>query len=112
VVERRDGLAPDLLRKLALATRDALGSGIVGLVGLGPGGDKASVVVAVTKDLVAGDVSAGVIAADAAKALGGGTGKQADLAMGGGTTVDGIEEARALLVQRAKEAAGVASAAG
>jgi alanyl-tRNA synthetase len=112
VVERRDGLAPDLLRKLALATRDALGSGIVGLVGLGPDGDKASVVVAVTKDLVDTDASAGAIAADAAKALGGGTGKQADLAMGGGTTVQGIEEARALLVQRAKEAAGSSSAAG
>jgi alanyl-tRNA synthetase len=112
VVERRDGLAPDLLRKLALATRDALGSGIVGLVGVGPDGDKASVVVAVTKDLVSAGVSAGAIAADAATALGGGTGKQADLAMGGGTTVDGIEEARALLVQRAKEAAGVSPAAG
>jgi alanyl-tRNA synthetase len=112
VVERRDGLGPDLLRKLALATRDALGSGIVGLVGLAPDGEKSSVVVAVTKDLVDAGVSAGSIAADAAKALGGGTGKQADLAMGGGTNVGEIEEARALLVQRAKEAAGASPVAG
>jgi alanyl-tRNA synthetase len=112
VVERRDGLAPDLLRQLALATRDALGAGIVGLVGVGPDGDKASVVVAVTKGLVEAGVSAGAIAADAAQALGGGTGKQADLAMGGGTTVNGIEDAQALLVQRPKEAAGGSPAAG
>ena len=34
VVVRRDGLTPGELRTLAIATRDALGSGIVALVGL------------------------------------------------------------------------------
>jgi alanyl-tRNA synthetase len=112
VVERRDDLANDDLRRLAIATRDALGSGVVGLVGLAPDGAKATVVVALTKDLVAAGATAGAIAADAAQALGGGTGKQADVAVGGGPNTDGIEEARALLEQRAKEAVGGAPTAG
>ena len=36
VVVRRDGLAGDDLRRLAIATRDALGSGVVALVGVQP----------------------------------------------------------------------------
>jgi len=106
VVERRDGLTNDELRQLAIATRDALGTGIVGLVGVAPDGDKAAVAVAVSKDLVERGVQAGAIAADAAKALGGGTGRQPDVAVGGGPDAAAIEDARTLLVQRAKEAAG------
>ena len=111
VVERRDGLSSDELRQLAIATRDALGSGIVGLVGVAPDGKKAAVVAAVTKDLVERGVAASAVAADAAKALGGGTGKHADVAVGGGKNVAGVEEARAVLAQRAKEASGAAPAA-
>ena len=106
VVARRDGLSADDLRGLALASRDALGSGVVALVGIGPEGGKAGVAVAVTRDLVDQGVSASAIAAPAAKVLGGGTGKGADLAVGGGPKPDAIEEARALLEQDAKEAVG------
>ena len=52
--------------------------------------------VAVTKDLVADGVSAADVARDAARALGGGTGKQADLAVGGGPNVAAVDEALAL----------------
>jgi alanyl-tRNA synthetase len=107
VVVRRDGLAPDELRALAIAVRDALagvGGGIVGLVGLGPDGTKAGVVVAVTKDLAASGVSAADVARPAARALGGGTGKQADLAVGGGPDVAAVDEAIALLADAARAA--------
>ena len=50
VVARRDGLAPDELRQLAQATLAALGRGVVALVGLGPDGAKAGIVVAVSTD--------------------------------------------------------------
>jgi len=106
VVARRDGLTNDGLRRLALAIRDALGSGIVGLVGVTPDGAKAAVAVAVSKDLVGTGVTAGAIAADAAKVLGGGTGKQPDVAVGGGPNAGAVDEAEALLARRAKEAAG------
>ena len=97
VVERRDGFTNDTLRKLAIATRDALGSGVVGLVGLAPEGDKAVVAVAVSKDLVARGVMAGTIAKDAAVAVGGGVGKQADVAVGGGPNAVAIDDALAAL---------------
>ena len=58
--------------------------------------------------LLQGIVDQGVNAADiarpAAKALGGGTGNQSDVAVGGGPNGSGVEEARALLEQHAKEA--------
>jgi alanyl-tRNA synthetase len=108
VVARRDGLANDALRGLAIATRDVLGSGIiglVGLVGLAPGGDKAVVAVAVSKDLVERGASAADIARGAAAAVGGGAGKQADVSVGGGPRAEGIDEALAAL--RAAAAAAV-----
>jgi alanyl-tRNA synthetase len=97
VVERRDGFTNDTLRKLAIATRDALGTGVVGLVGLTPEGDKAVVAVAVSKDLVAQGVMAGSIAKDAAVAVGGGVGKQADVAVGGGPKAEAVDDALAAL---------------
>jgi len=106
VVARRDGFTNDGLRRLALATRDALGSGIVGLVGITPDGAKAVVAVAVSKDFVGAGVTAGAVAADAARALGGGTGKQPDVAVGGGPNAGAVDEAETLLAQRATEAAG------
>ena len=66
VVVRRDGLTNDDLRQLATATRAALGEGIVALIGLGPDGAKAGLVVAVAKQLVASGVSAADIAREAA----------------------------------------------
>jgi alanyl-tRNA synthetase len=97
VVVRRDGLTPGELRTLAIATRDALGSGIVGLLGLDGEGTKAGLAVAVSKDRVDGGASAADIARDAAKALGGGTAKHADVVQGGGQNVGAIDDAFGLL---------------
>ena len=104
VVERRDGFTNDTLRKLAIATRDTLGTGVVGLVGLTPEGDKAVVAVAVSKDLVARGATAGTIAKDAAAAVGGGVGKQADVAVGGGPKAEAIDDALAALRSAASAA--------
>ncbi|MET0894824.1 MAG: DHHA1 domain-containing protein, partial [Acidimicrobiia bacterium] len=114
VVARRDGLPPDELRQLAIATREALArtdgttGGVVALLGLGPDGTKAGVVAAVTKELAAAGGSAADVARDAARALGGGTGKQTDIAVGGGPNVAAIDEALALLEQAARGVAGSA----
>jgi len=93
VVVRRDGLGPDDLRRLALAARDKLGSAVVAIVGVGPDGAKAGLVVACSKDRVEVGASAAEIAAPAAKALGGGTAKNAEIVVGGGPNVAGIETA-------------------
>jgi len=97
VVARTDGYTNDDLRRLAIATREALGRGIVALVGVTPEGTKVAVAVAVSKDLVSEGVHAGTIAAEAARAVGGGTGKQADVAVGGGPRADAVDEALARL---------------
>jgi alanyl-tRNA synthetase len=101
VAVRRDGLSGDALRLLALATRDALGSGIVVIVGAAPAGDKASVAVAVSRDLVAAGVSAAAIGRPAAQVLGGGTGKNEDFVQGGGPKVDALDEALRVARERA-----------
>jgi alanyl-tRNA synthetase len=93
VAVRRD-LANDDLRRLALATRDALGSGVVALVGaVPPDRAKAAIAVVVTADHVARGVSAGAIAADAARLLGGGTAKNPEVVVGGGPNVDQVDAA-------------------
>jgi alanyl-tRNA synthetase len=97
VVVRRDGLDPSELRTLAIATRDALGSGVVALVGLNADGDKAGLAVAVSKDRVESGASAAEIARDAAKALGGGTAKHADVVQGGGPKAGAVDDALTLL---------------
>jgi alanyl-tRNA synthetase len=112
VVARRDGLTNDEMRKLAIATRDALASGVVGLVGLAPDGAKVPIAVAVTKDLVDRGVSAGAVAAEAAAVLKGGTGKQADVVAGGGQEVGAIDDALAALERQAKDAIADAAAGG
>jgi alanyl-tRNA synthetase len=93
VIARCDGLGNDDLRRLAAETLRALGSGVVALAGTGPEGVKAGIAVAVSKDLVTRGVTADVIAKPAARALGGGVGKGADMVVGGGPNSDGIEEA-------------------
>jgi alanyl-tRNA synthetase len=97
VVARRDGCTNDILRKLAIATRDALGSGVVALVGLTPDGGKAAVAVALSRDRVDAGLSAAELAREAARAVGGGTGKQADVAVGGGPKADAVDDALDLL---------------
>jgi alanyl-tRNA synthetase len=109
VAARRDGLDGGDLRRLALATRDAGGSGVVALVGVGPDQKKAGLAVAVSKELVDRGVSAADIAATAAKALGGGTAKNAEVVVGGGTNVDQVDEALALVRREATEAVGRAA---
>jgi alanyl-tRNA synthetase len=104
VAARRDGLDPGELRRLALATRDAVGSGIVALVGLAPDGKKAGLAVAVTGEHVQQGVSAADVAAQAAKVLGGGTAKNPEVVQGGGPNVDAVDEALALARQQASEA--------
>ncbi|HMG26324.1 MAG TPA: alanine--tRNA ligase [Acidimicrobiia bacterium] len=104
VAARRDGLDSGDLRRLAVATRDALDSGAVAIVGVGPDRSKAGIAVAVTKEHVERGVSAAEIAAKAAKALGGGTAKSADVVSGGGPNVDAVDEALALVRQQATEA--------
>jgi alanyl-tRNA synthetase len=102
VVARRDGLTPDELRQLGQATLAALGRGVVALIGLGPDGAKAGIVVAVSADRRGEGASAATIAEAAARALGGGTGKQAELAIGGGPKTDGIDEALRLVREQAE----------
>jgi alanyl-tRNA synthetase len=104
LVIRRDGASPDDLRRLALAARDALDRGVVGVVGTGPDGAKAGLVVAVTKDLVGAGVSAADLARDAARLLGGGTGKNADVAVGGGPKVAAVDDALDALTTAARAA--------
>jgi alanyl-tRNA synthetase len=102
VVARRDGLSADELRQLAQATLSALGRGVVALAGIGPDGAKAGIVVAVSADRREEGASASQIAQAAARVLGGGTGKQAELAIGGGPKVDGIDEALRLVREQAE----------
>jgi alanyl-tRNA synthetase len=95
VVARHDGLDPDGLRQLAQATLRALpdGSGVVAIVGLNGDGSKAAIVVTASKDRVTEGASAAEIAAPAARALGGGTARNAELVVGGGPKIGAIDDA-------------------
>jgi alanyl-tRNA synthetase len=106
VAARRDGLTPDALGQLAAATRDTLGSGVAALVGVGPDGTKAGIAVAVPRALAERGVSAAEIAAPAARALGGGTARNAELVVGGGPNVGAVDEALALARKQATDAFG------
>jgi alanyl-tRNA synthetase len=105
VAARRDGLSPDDLRRLAIATRARLGEGVVALVGVGPDQSSAGLAVAVTPALTE-RVSAAEIAAPAAKALGGGTAKNREVVQGGGKNVDAIDDALAVVRKQATDALG------
>jgi alanine--tRNA ligase len=105
VVARQDGLAPDDLRQLAVATRDALGAnGLVMVLGVANG--KAGIVVAVGKDRVAAGVSAAELAAPVAKLFGGGTAKNPELVVGGGPNVNAVDEALEVAREQAARAVG------
>ncbi len=99
VIARVDGLARDELKDLAVALRDQPGVVTVVLGGAPAGGGAA--LVAATAD---SEVSAGELIADAAKAIKGGGGKGADLAMAGGKDPEGVDAALAT----ARQAAGIA----
>jgi alanyl-tRNA synthetase len=103
VVARRDGLDAESLGRLAQATVQSLGTGIVGVVGASSDATKAGLAVAVSRDLQARGVSAADVARPAVRALGGGTGKSTDLVVGGGKNVDAIDDALELLAKSATE---------
>jgi alanyl-tRNA synthetase len=90
------GSAPDLdansLRQLALGVRDRLGPPSVVVVGSIVAG-KGSLVAVVTKDLVAGGVSAAAIISEAATELGGGGSRDPELAQAGGPHGDRLADA-------------------
>jgi alanyl-tRNA synthetase len=89
---RRDGLVPDEMRQLAVATRDVLGPSAV-VVLLGAANGKAVLAAAVGKDRTAAGVSAAEVAAPVAKLLGGGTARNAELVVGGGPNVGAVDDA-------------------
>ena len=99
LIARHDGLGTGALRQLAIETVRSLGSGVVALVGAADG--KAAIAVAVSKDVVARGAAADAIAQPAARALGGGVGKGAEIVAGGGANVDGVDEALALVREQA-----------
>ena len=99
---RIDGIGGDGIRALAFQVRDRIGSGIGAFGSVTEG--KASVIVFVTEDLVARDVSAGLIAEAGARALGGGGSKDPKLAQAGGPNTDAIDDAVELMRSSASEA--------
>jgi alanyl-tRNA synthetase len=98
VVARRDGVDPNGLRDLALAVRDQ-GARAVVLGGLPERGGVA-LVAAVTKD---SGLKAGDLIADAARTVGGGGGKQPDVAVAGGKDPSKLDDA----LGQARAAAGI-----
>lgn len=89
IVARIDDAAPNELRELALDLRGKPGITAVILIG-SPDGSGVSLVAATEKS---SGVNASELIAGAAKIVGGGGGKGADLAMAGGRHVDRIDEA-------------------
>jgi alanyl-tRNA synthetase len=109
LVARRDGVTPDDLRRLALAVRGEMGTGVVVLGGASPDGNKAGLAVAVSSDLQAKGVSAAEVAGDAARTLGGGTARNPEIVTGGGPRVENLDAA---LEQARSKAIEVTSGAG
>jgi len=89
VVARIDGLDRDALRDLALAVRDQAGVRAV-VLGGAPEGGGVAIVSAVTAD---SGLHASELIADAARAVKGGTGKNAELAVAGGKDPSGLDSA-------------------
>ncbi len=100
VVARVDGPGRDDLRSLGVAVRDQPGIRAVVLIGAPEGGGVA-LVAATTSD---GGMDAGTLIADAARVVGGGGGKNPELAVAGGRDPSKIDEALGL----ARAAAGIA----
>ena len=101
VIARVDGVGRDELKDLAVAVRGHDGIRAVVLGGAPDGGGAALVAVA---DPASG-LQAGALLADAAKAIKGGGGKGAELAMAGGKEPAGIDEGLALAAGRGRSRA-------
>ncbi len=93
------GVEGKALREMVDKLKDKLGSGVIVL---GCGGDKASLVVGVTKDLTA-QVKAGDLVNFVAQQLGGRGGGRPDLAMAGGPDVSQLEPALSSVPEWVKE---------
>ena len=89
LVTRQDGVAREELRDLAVAVRDQPGVKAV-VIGGAPEGGGAALVAAVTKD---SGFNAGDLIKDAARTIGGGGGKNPELAVAGGRDPSRIDEA-------------------
>lgn len=89
ILSRVDSLAPELMRELSLMLKSSEQVEAVVLIGT-PDGDKVSLVAAVKPE---SNIIASDLLTDAAKVLGGGTGRQAEFAQAGGRNVDKIGEA-------------------
>ncbi|MHB8466374.1 MAG: alanine--tRNA ligase [Acidimicrobiales bacterium] len=89
VVTRIDGLDQGALRDLAVSVRDQPGIDVV-VLGGSPDGERAALVAAVTKE---SGRSAGELLTDAARTVGGGAGRQADIATAGGKLAANIDDA-------------------
>jgi alanyl-tRNA synthetase len=93
VVSRVDGLDRDSLRDLAVAVRDVPGIRAA-VLGSAPEGGGVTIVAAVRPD---SGLNASELIADAAKAVKGGGGKSADLAVAGGKDPEALDDALALV---------------
>ena len=91
-VALEDALAPDVVRQLAMALRDQLGSKAVVILGATNDG-KPAVIAAVGSDAQAAGANAGALVKLAASVMGGGGGGKPDLAQGGGADAAKLAEA-------------------
>ena len=91
VVARVDGLDPGALRDLALAVRERQGIEVV-VLGGSPDGERVALVAAVAKQ---SDRNAGELISGAARTVGGGAGRQPDVATAGGKLPGEIDAALA-----------------
>ncbi|MBO0715330.1 MAG: alanine--tRNA ligase, partial [Acidimicrobiales bacterium] len=90
VVARRDQLSRERLRQLAMAVRDRPGQRAAVLIGIPDEGRGVSLVAAVARG---GDLVASDLLGEAAKVVGGGGGKDREVAVAGGRDVARIDEA-------------------
>ena len=91
-VALEDALAPDVVRQLAMALRDQLGSKAVVILGATNDG-KPAVIAAVGSEAQAAGANAGALVKLAASVMGGGGGGKPDLAQGGGADAAKLAEA-------------------
>jgi len=98
LVARVDGSGPRELSQLAKGVLQAMGTGVVALVG--EADDTAAIAVVVGAELQERGANAGEIATAAARLLGGGTARNAQAVSGGGKNVERIDEALTLLTEQ------------
>ncbi len=96
------GLNPQELRELAENTLSARGAAAVGIISVQ--GGKANMVVALGKGALESGFDAVELVRKSGRLLGGGGGGRADMAVGGGSRTEGVEEALALFLEEMKRA--------